>query len=94
MIETNDFSGVVRLPVIALRGKVLFPKTLLNFDVARKMSINAVNTATEMHTDNGHGYSMTERIEALCRDNFPGANVYTKKDLQGLDRMTFVIRGF
>lgn len=41
-----------------------------------------------------HGYSMTERIEALCRDNFPGANVYTKKDLQGLDRMTFVIRGF
>ena len=51
MMETNDFSGVLRLPVIALRGKVLFPRTLLNFDVARKMSVNAVNTATEMHTD-------------------------------------------
>lgn len=51
MMETNDFSGVLRLPVIPLRGKVLFPKTLLNFDATRKMTINAVNTATEMHTD-------------------------------------------
>ena len=32
-------------PLIALRGKVLFPKTLLNFDVGRQVSINAINRA-------------------------------------------------
>lgn len=41
-----------------------------------------------------HGYQMTEKIEKLAKDNFPTAKVYTKKDLQGHDRMTFVIRGF
>ena len=41
-----------------------------------------------------HGYHMTEKIEKLAYDNFPTARIYTKKDLQGLDRMTFVIRGF
>lgn len=33
------------LPLIALRGKVLFPGTLLNFDVGRPLSIAAVNAA-------------------------------------------------
>ena len=33
------------MPLIALRGKVLFPNTVLNFDVGRPMSINAVNAA-------------------------------------------------
>ncbi len=33
------------LPVIALRGKVLFPGTLLNFDVGRPLSVQAVNAA-------------------------------------------------
>ena len=32
-------------PLVALRGKVLFPKTLLNFEVGRTFSINAVNSA-------------------------------------------------
>ncbi len=32
-------------PLVALRGKVLFPKTLLNFEVGRFISINAVNNA-------------------------------------------------
>lgn len=32
-------------PMLVLRGKVLFPKTLLNFDVGRPMSINAINSA-------------------------------------------------
>lgn len=41
-----------------------------------------------------HGYNKTTEIEAICKKYFPDANVYTKKDLQGLDRMTFVIRGF
>ena len=33
------------LPTIALRGKVLLPKNLLNFDVGRPMSVKAVNVA-------------------------------------------------
>ena len=33
------------LPVVVLRGKVLFPKTILNFDVGRPMSVAAVEKA-------------------------------------------------
>ncbi|MBE5750735.1 MAG: endopeptidase La [Clostridiales bacterium] len=33
------------MPLIALRGKVLFPKTFLNFDVGRNISVAAVNKA-------------------------------------------------
>ena len=32
-------------PLVALRGKVLFPKTLLNFEVGRPASIEAINRA-------------------------------------------------
>ena len=35
------------LPMIALRGKVLFPKTILNFDVGRPQSITAIEKAAE-----------------------------------------------
>lgn len=35
------------LPVIPLRGKVLFPGTLLNFDVGRPISVQAVNASEE-----------------------------------------------
>ena len=38
---------IKELPVIALRGKVLFPKTLLNFDVGRAISKNAINKTGE-----------------------------------------------
>ena len=34
-------------PLVALRGKVLFPKTFLNFDVGRPISVSAINQATE-----------------------------------------------
>ncbi len=34
-------------PVIALRGKVLFPNTFLNFDVGRQMSVQAVEYASQ-----------------------------------------------
>ena len=37
--EQNEY------PLVALRGKSLFPKTLLNFEVGRIASINAVNMA-------------------------------------------------
>lgn len=41
-----------------------------------------------------HGYNTSREIERLASEYFPGAKVYTKRDLQGLERMTFVVRGF
>ena len=41
-----------------------------------------------------HGYNKTKEIEELALKYYPDANVYTLKDMQGLDRMTFVIRGY
>ena len=38
-------------PLVALRGKVLFPKTLLNFDVGRAPSIAAINRAALDHSE-------------------------------------------
>ncbi len=35
------------LPVIALRGKVLFPNTFLNFDVGREISLTAIDVAVK-----------------------------------------------
>lgn len=50
--EKLDNNGAVKtLPAVALRGKVLFPGTLLNFDVGRPVSVAAVNAATEEHTE-------------------------------------------
>ncbi len=38
-------------PLIALRGKVLFPKTLLNFDVGRDVSVAAINRAVDDNSE-------------------------------------------
>ena len=38
-------------PLVALRGKVLFPKTILNFEVGRPISIAAVNYAMLNNTE-------------------------------------------
>ena len=35
----------IMLPVVALRGKVFFPNTMLNFDAGRPMSVKALKTA-------------------------------------------------
>ena len=35
------------LPLIALRGRVLFPKNFLNFDVGRPMSVQAIQSASQ-----------------------------------------------
>ncbi len=48
--ESNQDKDIVvqeqtEYPLVALRGKSLFPKTLLNFEVGRIASINAVNMA-------------------------------------------------
>ena len=42
---------VVTVPMIALRGKVLFPKTFLSFDVGRAISLKAIDKATEIKSD-------------------------------------------
>ena len=39
------------MPVVALRGKVFFPKTFLNFDVGRQISIAAINKATKTNSE-------------------------------------------
>ena len=41
----TETEAVKTYPLVALRGKVLFPKTLLNFDVGRAPSIAAINRA-------------------------------------------------
>lgn len=40
-----DITGNVTVPVLPLRGLVVFPKTLIHFDVGRKKSIVAINRA-------------------------------------------------
>lgn len=37
----------LRLPAIAIRGLVMFPKMVLHFDVARQKSILALNKAMQ-----------------------------------------------
>ena len=46
-LQNLENKNILALPVLALRGKVLFPKTLLNFDVGRPFSVNALNYAVE-----------------------------------------------
>ncbi len=41
----------LELPLVALRGKVFFPTTHLNFEVGRPISINAVETAVSMGSE-------------------------------------------
>lgn len=41
-----------------------------------------------------HGYDKKNEIEAIARAYFPEAKIETLKDLQGKDRMTFVVIGF
>lgn len=45
MLETNE--KVRRMPLLALRGIVVFPKTVASFDVARVKSANALKAAME-----------------------------------------------
>ncbi len=47
LIQTIEEKQSKELPLVALRGKVLFPKTYLNFDVGRSASITAINNATQ-----------------------------------------------
>lgn len=42
---------IISLPTLALRGVMLFPSTVLNFEVARAKSLAAVNEALHSHRD-------------------------------------------
>ena len=60
------------LPLIALRGKVLFPKTLLNFDVGRPMSVaavdNAVKNGSEIFiTSQRSAFIESPKIDDMCK---------------------------
>ncbi len=41
-----------------------------------------------------HGYDKGEELKAIAKEYFPHSEIYTLKDMQNLDRMTFVINGF
>ena len=45
MLDINN--NAVNMPLLALRGLVVFPKTVASFDVARKKSANALAAAME-----------------------------------------------
>ncbi|MBQ8426246.1 MAG: endopeptidase La [Clostridia bacterium] len=49
--DENSITNEKVLPMVALRGKVLFPKTFLNFDVGRPQSISAIEKATETNSE-------------------------------------------
>ena len=44
-MSNTENTASVRLPMLALRGMVIFPKTVMHFDVGRKKSVIALNTA-------------------------------------------------
>lgn len=46
-IIAENLIETVEIPMVALRGKVIFPKTFVSFDVGRAMSAAAVNNASE-----------------------------------------------
>ena len=41
----ETYGNIYNLPVLPLRGLVVFPKTMLHFDVGRKQSQTAINIA-------------------------------------------------
>lgn len=49
MMETNLTQNIIELPVIPLRGLVVFPDMVLHFDVGRRKSVEALKSA--MHND-------------------------------------------
>ena len=55
MLEEKDLQVIneerKELPVIALRGKVFFPHTFLNFDVGRPVSVAAVDVAVSFGSE-------------------------------------------
>ncbi|HEX2939033.1 MAG TPA: endopeptidase La [Ruminiclostridium sp.] len=44
-MKLNDNGKIINIPLLPLRGLTVFPKMILNFDVGRKKSIEALKTA-------------------------------------------------
>ena len=44
-VKTDKIGEYQHLPAVALRGLVIFPGTIVHFDVGREKSINAINEA-------------------------------------------------
>ena len=47
-VKTDKIGEYLHLPAIALRGLVIFPGSIVHFDVGREKSINAVNEAMSL----------------------------------------------
>ncbi len=62
---------VMQLPVIALRGLVIFPNMILHFDVSRKRSVEAIRAAVE---GDRRVFLVTQRDETL--DDVGAAQLY------------------
>ncbi|MFW5888819.1 MAG: peptide chain release factor N(5)-glutamine methyltransferase [Bacillota bacterium] len=41
-----------------------------------------------------HGYDKAKEIREIAKIKFPQAEIFTLKDMQKLDRMTFIVKGF
>lgn len=41
-----------------------------------------------------HGYDKAKDLQLIAKIYFPNAYIYTLKDMQNKDRMTFIINGF
>ena len=44
----NSTLNTITVPVLPLRGVVVFPHSLIHFDIGRQKSISAINVAMEM----------------------------------------------
>ena len=64
MIDYNIINYIDDIPLIALRGLVVFPKMTLHFDVGRKKSIAALNAAMK----NGQDIFLVSQKDAACDD--------------------------
>ena len=47
MLDNNIIQDIQTLPAVALRGLVMFPGMTLHFDVGRKKSVKALNSAMQ-----------------------------------------------
>lgn len=64
MENTNIADNLIKIPVIPLRGLVIFPEMVLHFDVGRKKSITALKTAM----NNNQKVFLTAQKDPACDD--------------------------
>ena len=76
-IEVNE-EQILRLPAIAIRGLVMFPKMVLHFDVARKKSVLALNHAMKGNQKIFLVTQKNSRIENPEKDDLYSVGVVAK----------------